>query len=277
MASSTSPSSTQYAGLKAFVDGADTVFVYNLPFSLVRAVLDELWSQEKDTRLVLTRSVLETFQNDFVALSKGVELAQTASVEFYTSAALASEDISVESHPPCILSENGAASFVPGELLSSVGNNPYPRYAGVLDSVEPVEEAIFRSSAPLFSMITEELSERFGSEVAESFCRLTEGVRHLPAGRTNPDIVTAFVFVAAKHGLLTRNLTELLTDLSITAPGTISRRKSSLVNLGYVRTSKAPTDGGRPPQKLRLREGYEETPLAELFKRLRQEQQNSNA
>lgn len=114
--------------------------------------------------------------------------------------------------------------------------------------------------APAKSAVDDRLESELSPTASTMF---TETLNHIDGAlyyRSTQDLTASLVLCGSVSGTTQISISRIAEDLGISSRASVSRVTSLLIDEGYLRTSSADTDVGRPPHILHLTDEVEESP-----------------
>lgn len=240
---------TAKGGLEAVFEQCDGVtYVVNPWADMLQTVAEvgRSFDGELPTlRVLAAEEPLRTARKDFTLGSKLADLGDADDAEFRTG------DV-----PDTTLIVDGDQLFSPVVVGDTIGATRSSDESFVTDTYEALTEQweaaeVFDLRTPGRESVRETMSAEFGKTPQEDFDTVVSSIEGGRSSRELDEVVVSLL-VAAKNELLLYDISKWGENVGLASKATFSRRKNDLEEMGIVDTEKAPTDVGRPRQRLKL-------------------------
>jgi predicted transcriptional regulator len=196
-------------------------------------------------RVFAAEEPLRTARKDFTLGSKLADLSDAGDATFRTG------DV-----PETTLIVDEDQLFNPVIVGDAIGATRDTDESFVTDTYETLTDQweaadVFDLRTPGRDSVRETMTAEFGKTPQEDFDTVVSSIEGGRSSRELDEVVVSLL-VAAKNELLLYDISKWGENVGLASKATFSRRKNDLEEMGIVDTEKAPTDVGRPRQRLKL-------------------------
>ncbi len=196
-------------------------------------------------RVFAAEEPLRTARKDFTLGSKLADLGDAGDAAFRTG--------DVPETTLIVDDEQLFSPVIAGDMIGATRNTDESfvtdTYETLTDQWETAD--VFDLRTPGRDSVRETMTAEFGKTPQEDFDTVVSSIEGSRSSRELDEVVVSLL-VAAKNELLLYDISKWGENVGLASKATFSRRKNDLEEMGIVDTEKAPTDVGRPRQRLKL-------------------------